>query len=69
MCYSVSQSQSNVDVSGTSHVKYLVIKTYKLAERTVCYTPKPHTGRVSTVAREVRNSVTNVLLIGRSVNL
>jgi hypothetical protein len=30
-----------VDLSGTSHVNYLVIETYKLAEQTGSYTPKP----------------------------
>jgi hypothetical protein len=30
-----------VDLSETSHVNYLVIKTYKLAEQTVSYMPNP----------------------------
>jgi hypothetical protein len=30
-----------VDLSGISHVNYLVIKTYKLAEQTGSYTPNP----------------------------
>jgi hypothetical protein len=30
-----------VDLSGTSHANYLVIKTYKLAEQTGRYAPKP----------------------------
>jgi len=38
-----------VDLSGTSHVSYPVIKTLTLAERKGSYTPSPH-GR-STVAQ------------------
>jgi len=34
-----SQSQSIVDISGTSHVSYPVIKIYKLAKQTGSHTP------------------------------
>jgi len=30
-----------VDLSGTSHINYFVIKTYKLAEQTGSYMPNP----------------------------
>jgi hypothetical protein len=30
-----------VDLSGTSHINYLAIKTYKLAEQTGSYTSNP----------------------------
>jgi hypothetical protein len=30
-----------VDLSGTAHVNYLVIKTYKLGEQMGSYTPNP----------------------------
>jgi hypothetical protein len=30
-----------VDLSGTSHINYLVIKTYKLVEQTGSYMPDP----------------------------
>ena len=40
VCVSVSASRSRSwTVQGTSHVNYLVIKTYKLAEQTGSYTP------------------------------
>ena len=42
MCVSVSASRSRSwSFQGTSHVNYLVIKTYKLAEQTGSYTPNP----------------------------
>ena len=39
--YCVSQLQPTVGLSGTSHVNYPVIKTFKLAEQKGRYTPKP----------------------------
>jgi hypothetical protein len=39
--YCVSQLQLTVGLSGTYHVNYPVIKTFKLAEQKESYKPKP----------------------------
>jgi len=42
VCVSVSASRSRSwTFQGTSHINYLVIKTYKLAQQTGSYTPNP----------------------------